>query len=105
MYINTSIWSFFDDIMQKIGVTYEAVYEEYKRNGSCVSNKYLITSGELDHQKISRILSEYNGSALEYDFNGDVYAGVSKLNLVIKVKNGAIYGLLSFIDTVGKDRY
>jgi len=104
MYINTSIWSFFDDIMQEIGVSYEAVSDEYKRNGNHVSNKYLIKSGDFDHQKMTRIFSKYNGSALEYDFNGDVYAGVSLLNAIIKVKNGDIYCILSFQDTIGKDR-
>ena len=103
MYLNTSIWSFFNDIMKETGVNYQSVYDQYKRDGRKVYYKYLIESGDINIHELNRIFSKYNHCCLEYDFNGDVYAGISQMNAVIKVKEGAVYCILSFIDTVGKE--
>lgn len=95
--------SFFNDIMDEIGLTYESMYEEYERNANKVYDKYLIKSGDINVHEIGKILSKYNGSYLGRDFNGAVYAGISNMDAYIKLKNKEAYLYLSFIDTVGAE--
>lgn len=103
MYINTSINGFFNNIMKDTGIIYKSVYDDYKRDGTKVYTKYKIKSADIDIQNLSLILSKYNGCYLEYDFNGDVYARISNMNAIIKVRTGAVYLVVSFIDTISKE--
>lgn len=69
--------------------------------------KYKILSQNVDinTKEINEILMKHNGERLERAWNRGVYAAVSQLTAIIRIKNNGVYLILSFIDSICESEY
>ena len=96
MYITSSIWWFFHDIIEGMNIKYKDVYDDYKRKDNELYVKFRIKSGDIDIQNFNKIISDYNGASFERG-NGDIYAEITNIKAVIKIRNGTTYIIISII--------
>jgi hypothetical protein len=62
--------------------------------------KFRIKNGNIDIIEMNKKLSHYNGYMLIEAFETTPYAQISNMNGIIKIKDGNIYFVLSFIDII-----